>query len=98
MGHRYYLVVQQPQRQKAAFAVRFAVVLRGKSEPLEDLRRVHEIDAVFAEICPSLGFVPRKHGVFSLQSVATASTRDGSVETIDAAFATDTPPEFLAAD
>jgi hypothetical protein len=61
MRHGYDLVLQKPQRQEAVFTVRFAVVLRRKCEPLKDLRRVHEIDAVLAEICPSLGLVPREY-------------------------------------
>jgi hypothetical protein len=63
VGHRYDLVVEQPQCQKAAFTVRLAVVLGRKRQPLKDLRRIQKVDAVFAEICPSLGLVPREQGV-----------------------------------
>jgi hypothetical protein len=50
MRHGYDLVRQQTQRKEAAFTVRFAVVLRREREPLEDLRRVYEVDAMLADI------------------------------------------------
>ena len=58
MRHRYDLVLQKPQRQEAVFTEGFAVVLCRERKSLKDPRHVHEINAVLAEICPSLGFVP----------------------------------------
>ena len=63
MRHRYDLVFQQPQRQEAAFTIGLAVVLGCERKSLKYLRCVHKVNAVLAEIRPSVGFVPRENGI-----------------------------------
>ena len=57
------MVFQQPQREKALFAIVFPGVLGCERDASEDLSCIREIDAVLAQVEPTLGLVSDEHGV-----------------------------------
>src|SRR5262249_15024493 len=56
------LIFQEPEGQETPLSVRFARILSGQAETAKDSLRVHEVDAVLAQIGAPLRLVPCDHG------------------------------------
>jgi hypothetical protein len=56
--YRHHLVLKKTQREKAGFAIGFAVVLGSEGKPPKYLLSVSKVDAVLLKICEPLRFIP----------------------------------------